>query len=528
LTQTVKSLKEDAKLIATTQSICPTCNAIIPAELVEVDGKVLMRKSCPEHGYVEELYFGDADMYRKFSKWAHDGKGIENPNVQVKEPTCPMDCGLCSMHLSHTALANIVVTNRCDLRCWYCFFYSEKAGYVYEPTLEQIEEMIKILRAERPVPGNSVQLTGGEPCLRDDLPEIVRIIKKYGVDHVQLNTNGIRLANDFEFFRKVKEAGLSTLYLSFDGVTPETNIKNHWEIPAILDNARKLNVGVVLVPTIIKSVNDHELGDIIRFGFKNIDIVRSVNFQPVSLTGLMPKKDRDKYRITIPDCIHLIEEQTDGQIPVDAWFTVPTCTPVTHFVEALTLKPQYELTPHFVCGAGTYVFKDGDRLVPITEFVDIEGLLSYISEKAEEIRQGKSKYIVGLKLLMKIKSFVNESKMPSGLNLSRILFQIFVKHDYSTLGEWHKRSLFLGMMHFQDKYNYDIERVKRCSIHYLVPDGRIIPFCAFNVLPEIYRDAIQAKYGIPIPEWERRTGRKLSQDFYVRKQASVVEGSTQA
>ncbi|MEM4675683.1 MAG: radical SAM protein, partial [Nitrososphaerota archaeon] len=135
---------------------------------------------------------------------------------------------------------------------------------------------------------------------------------------------------------------------------------------------------------------------------------------------------------------------------------------------------------------------------------------------------------VGLKLLMKIKSFINESKKPSGLNVSRILFQMLIKHDYRSVGEWHKRSLFLGMMHFQDKYNYDIERVKRCSIHYLVPDGRIIPFCAFNVLPEIYRDSIQAKYGIPIPEWERRTGRKLSQDFYVRKQPTVVEGTTRA
>lgn len=520
MAQTVKPLEEGINVIATTQSICPVCNAIIPALLVEKDGKVFMEKSCPEHGYVEELYFGDANMYRRFSKWAHDGKGIENPNVKVKEPVCPMDCGLCNLHMSHTALANIVVTNRCDLRCWYCFFYSERAGYVYEPTLEQIEEMVKTLRAERPVPGNSVQLTGGEPCLRDDLPEIIRIVKRYGVDHVQLNTNGIRLARDFDFFRKVKEAGVSTLYLSFDGLTPKTNPKNHWEVPAILENARKLDVGIVLVPTIIKSVNDHELGDIIKFGFKNIDIVRSVNFQPVSLTGLMPRREREKYRITIPDCIHLIEEQTEGQIPADAWFPVPTCTPVTHFVEALTLRPQYELTPHFVCGAGTYVFKDGERLVPITEFVDVEGLLNYLSEKAEEVRQGKSKYVVGLKLLMKIRGFINESKKPSGLNLSRILFQMLIRHDYRSVGEWHKRSLFLGMMHFQDCFNYDVERVRRCSIHYLTPDGRIIPFCAFNVLPHIYRDAIQKEYGIPIEEWERRTGRKLKDDLYRRVKPS--------
>ena len=82
--------------------------------------------------------------------------------------------------------------------------------------------------------------------------------------------------------------------------------------------------------------------------------------------------------------------------------------------------------------------------------------------------------------------------------------------------QFHDRALFIGMMHFQDLYNWDIERVKRCCIHYLTPDERIIPFCAFNVIPEWYRDVIQQKYGIPIPEWEKRTGKKIANDFYKR------------
>ena len=78
--------------------------------------------------------------------------------------SCPANCGLCSSHLSHTALSNITVTNRCDLTCWYCFFYVKKGlegAYVYEPTLDQIREMGRSLKAERPVAGNSVQITGG-------------------------------------------------------------------------------------------------------------------------------------------------------------------------------------------------------------------------------------------------------------------------------------------------------------------------------------------------------------------------------
>ncbi len=509
--------KSKRKLVTKTRSICPECNRILPADVVEEDGKIKIYKTCPKHGEFDDLYFGDAEMYYKFARWLHDGKGTGNPNVEMPKCACPANCGLCSSHLSHSGLANLVITNRCDLHCWYCFFYAEKAGYIYEPTLDQIREMAEALKAERPVPGNSIQITGGEPTLRDDLPDIIRIIKQAGVDHVQLNTNGIRLSHDLEYFRKLKEAGVSNLYMSFDGVTPKTNPKNHWEVPKVLENARKVGVGIVLVPTVIKSVNDHELGDIIRFGFKNIDVIRAVNFQPVSLTGRMPKKEREKYRITIPDCIIRIEEQTNGEIPRDAWFPVPACTPLTHFIEALTRRAHYELSIHFACGAGTYVFKDGDKMIPITEFVDIEGLIKYLQDKTEEIEAGKNRWWVATKVLFNLGKFINEKKQPSGMNLKRMLYDIMIKHDYSSVGKWHLRSMFLGMMHFMDKYNHDEERLRRCDIHYLTPDMRIIPFCAFNVIPEWYRDRIQAQYGIPIEEWERRTGRKLKDDFYKRK-----------
>jgi uncharacterized radical SAM superfamily Fe-S cluster-containing enzyme len=528
ITETLEKTKR--KLVTKTRSICPECNKILPADVVEEDGKIMIYKTCPKHGEFDDLYFGDAQMFYRFAQWLHDGKGTGNPNVEMPRCSCPANCGLCNSHLSHTGLSNLVITNRCDLHCWYCFFYAEKAGYIYEPTLDQIREMAKQLKAERPVPGNSVQITGGEPTLRDDLPEIIRILREEGVDHIQLNTNGIRLAHDYEYFKRVKEAGVSNLYMSFDGVTPRTNPKNHWEVPKTIENARKLGVGIVLVPTVIKGVNDHELGDMIRYGFKNIDVVRSVNFQPVSLTGRMPKKEREKYRITIPDCIIRIEQQTNGEIPREAWFPVPACTPLTHFIEAITRRAQYELTIHFACGAGTYVFKNGEKLTPITEFVDIEGLTKYLQDKTEEIQAGKNRAYIALKLLTNLNKYINTKKQPTGLNLKQLIYNIIIKHNYHTIGEWHKRSLFLGMMHFQDKYNHDEERLRRCDIHYLTPDMRIIPFCAFNVIPEWYRDRIQAQYGIPIEEWERRTGRKLKDDFYKRqlpsKQTAVPMAST--
>ncbi|MCX8192436.1 MAG: radical SAM protein [Nitrososphaeria archaeon] len=514
--QIAEESKEVKKVVKNTLSICPECNMIISAEIVERDRKIFLEKECPKHGLFIDLYYGDAEMYKKFSKYAHDGKGTGSPNINIIGYSCPANCGLCPGHKSHTALANIVVTNRCDLACWYCFFYAEKAGYVYEPTIDQIREMVKAIRREYPVAGNSIQLTGGEPALRDDLPEIIKVIKEEGVDHIQLNTDGIRLSHDFEFFKKVKEAGVSNLYLSFDGVTPRTNPKNHWEAPKVIENARKLNVGVVLVPTIIKGVNDHELGEIIRFAFKNIDIIRAVNFQPVSLTGRITHKEREKLRITIPDCIIKIEEQTGGEIPRDAWFPVPACTPLTHIIEALLKSPKYELSPHFACGAGTYVFKSRDRLVPITEFIDVDGLIKYLQSKADELEAGKNRIITVAKILWEFKKFIREDKQPEGINVKKMIYEIILKHDYKSVGDWHRRSLFIGMMHFQDKYNYDIERVMRCSIHYPMPDGRIIPFCAFNVIPEWYRDRVQRLYGIPIEEWEKKTGKKITEQYYRR------------
>lgn len=504
------------KPLSKTQSVCPECLKILPAEIFERGGKVWISKTCPEHGEVEELYWGSSELYKGAKKFAHDGKGIANPNIEKENPVCPKDCGLCSLHKSHTALANLVVTNRCDLNCFYCFFYAGRMGYVYEPTLKQIEDMVKMLVNERPVSCNAVQLTGGEPALRNDLLDIIKICKDKGIDHVQLNTNGIRISKDLEFTKGVREAGINTLYLSFDGVTPKTNPKNHWEIPGVLENCRKAGLGLVLVPTVIRFVNDHEVGDIVRFGFDNTDVVRGVNLQPVSLVGRITKVERKKLRITIPDVIQRLDEQTKGQITKDDFYPVPTLTNFTRFVEALTKKPEYDLSSHFACGMATYVFKDGERMVPITRFVDVEGFLEYLGENASELDAGKDKYLVGAKMVWKIKSFIDREKAPKGFALANTIYNALVKHDYRALGKFHKNSLFLGMMHFQDKFNLDLERLKRCCIHYAMTDGRIIPFCAFNVIPEWYRDKNQESQGLSFEKWESQTGKKMKGDLYRR------------
>jgi uncharacterized radical SAM superfamily Fe-S cluster-containing enzyme len=234
------------------------------------------------------------------------------------------------------------------------------------------------------------------------------------------------------------------------------------------------------------------------------------------LTGRLTKTERRSLRITIPDCIEEVEEQTAGEISADDWFPVPSCAPLTNFIEAFTNRAQYELSVHFVCGAATYVFNDQEkgRLVPLPRFVDVAGLMEYLEEKQDEIQSGSNRYVVAARVLFKIRSFVDREKQPRGLSFARLITDALVRHDYDAIGKFHKRSMLLGFMHFQDKYNYDVERVQRCDIHYLTPDMRIIPFCSYNVLPEWYRDRIQQKFGVPIEKWERETGRKLEEDLY--------------
>ncbi|NPA96504.1 MAG: radical SAM protein [Crenarchaeota archaeon] len=517
-------ISADEKLIRWTSSLCPHCFRVLPAAIVErSDGVLYIKRVCPEHGEIDEIYYGDAEMLRRFEKYDFVGRGPGYAYTEARAP-CPLNCGLCPLHKSHTCLLNIVVTNRCDLSCWYCFFYAERAGFVYEPSIDDIRNMVRSLKKQ---PGivPAIQLTGGEPTLREDLVDIVKVLREEGVRHVQLNTTGIRFASLYlespskaiEYARSLRSAGVNTVYMSFDGVTPQSNPKNHWEAPYILEVFKHGGMtSAVLVPTILKSVNDHELGSIIAFAAHNMDIVRGVNIQPVSLVGMMRKQERSKYRITIPEVIKKIEEQTDGQITRDDWYPVGTVVPFARFLEAIDPSKRVEFTAHPACGAATYIYvrKRGDEYeyIPITRFIRVDDMMDYLAKKAREL-ESKPKAFAKLMAIPSFMNIINKfivwSKVPEEIRseFKNILVDILFKRSYDALGRLHYKMLFIGMMHFMDEWNYDVQRVMRCVIHYALPDGRIVPFCAFNILNHLYRDAIHKKYGMPLEEYIKRYGK---------------------
>jgi len=160
------------KVLEKTASICPACFQKgnikkIDAEIVEENGKVYISKTCKEHGFFKDIYFSDAELYKKWIK--HTVTGTVAPDVKTKVFDEP---ALYDEHKSQSVLTNLLVTNRCDLRCNYCFMNAGASGKVYEPTLDQIRELMVQARNERPMGSKALQITGGEPTILEDLLDI--------------------------------------------------------------------------------------------------------------------------------------------------------------------------------------------------------------------------------------------------------------------------------------------------------------------------------------------------------------------
>ncbi len=509
-------------VIERTKTVCPECKLIIDGTIYRDGDYVMIRKECEDHGWTIEKYWEDYDMYMKMRNYNYFGRGFDNPNYisDNKGVNCPFDCGMCERHKSHTGLANVVITNRCHLSCWYCFFYAKEGEPIYEPSVAELRKIFHNLRSQKPIPSNALQITGGEPTMHPNIIEVIEAAKEEGFDQIQLNTTGINIAHNPDIAYKIRRAGAGTLYMSFDGVSKRANPKNHWETPMALDAVKKAKISVVLVPTLIRTVNDHEMGSIINFALNNWETVRAVNFQPVSLVGRMPTRLREKQRITIPGAIKQIEEQTNGVIGKEHWFSVPYIGGINKFIEALSGGYGYDMSIHFACGAGTYVFLDTDnKIIPITEFLDAEAFIESLQKGARQM-EGKSRIVrkaIALKTLFGMSKFINKAKQPKSVDVKKMLMSIFLKKDFASVGKLQMRTMFLGMMHFQDEYTYDIHRVEKCDIHYAMPNGEVLPFCTFNVFPEVYRDKIQKQYSTPSKEWQdTHSDWAYSEDKYMR------------
>ncbi len=493
------------------ESLCPECRKVTPARLFEDSGAVWMEKTCPEHGYFKDLYWSDVKLYLKAEQWYfNEGKGLSNPLVR-NASVCPHSCGLCNMHASHTGLGNIDLTNRCNLTCPICFANANVQGYVCEPTYEQVVEMLKVYRAERPVAGRMVQFSGGEPTIHPRFMDILSAARGLGFSHVQIATNGIKF-NDLDFAERAAEAGLHTLYLQFDGTTDDCYKQTRGR-PLLetkmkaIDNVRKAGMKIVFVPTIVNTINDDQVGPILRCAIENIDVVSGISYQPVCFTGRIDADERMKLRFTMPDLAHRIQDQTGLADAYRDWYPLSCITPFSALTGSLRGEDFVHLSCHPHCSLGTYFFvSPSGQAVPVTKFVDIDKFFPEMNKLASSETAAKHKTYAKVKTLHYLNKYFDQSKAPEGLTFTKFLQTLDglmdKKHGRGAKdGTYTYKTLMVAAMHFMDCYNYQVERVRRCVIHYSAPDGKLYPFCTYNSGP-VYRDRIEKKHSVSLKEYK--------------------------
>ncbi len=434
-------------VLSQTESICPECFASIPARRVAEGDQVVLKKRCPEHGPFEAVIWRGGPSHASWSR--PKLPAYPRAPLTTVERGCPWDCGLCPEHRQQTCCTLIEVTQRCDLKCNVCFANSGNAGG-NDPDLRWIQGMYQaLLAAGGPY---NVQLSGGEPTVREDLAEIISLGRSMGFDFIQLNTNGLRLAREPDYVRRLKEAGLSCVFLQFDGLDDEIHEKLRGrplfrEKERAIQYCRECELAVVLVPTLVPGVNIHQIGAIIEFARARLPMVRGVHFQPVSYFGRYKGLSRDRHRITIPEIITEIEKQTDGTIKAE------------HF-----RPPGAE---HGHCSFhGNFVLMPGGELKPWSGHDPVTACC-----------RGEDGGLGALRAQQFQKQFWTSPgssccSLKKGPSLGG--WDIFLERIRT-------HSFCLSGMAFQDAWNLDLERLKECHLHVLHPDGRLIPFCAYNL-----------------------------------------------
>jgi len=490
MTMQLTSLSRSPEISATVPSLCPVCLKAVDARIFQEGESVMIEKHCSEHGDFKDIYWSDASLYRRFMRFKLESMNLDSSSGSSPDtrPACPADCGLCENHRAHTLLGNIDVTNRCNLSCPICF--ADAGASSPEPSLDDIRAMMKLLADEKPSPCYAVQFSGGEPTLRDDLPEMVSMARDMGFTQIQVASNGLILSKDAELCRRLVNAGLCTVYLQFDGVTEEPYAINRGRGDLLsvklkaIENLRAAGLNsVVLVPTVVKGVNDGQLGDIVKFASEKVGIINGIVYQPVSFAGRIDAAERLAKRITIPDVLARLEEQTDGEITKKDFYPVSFVDPIARLIEKERGLAMPVFSAHPCCGAGTYVYSDGGRLIPITRFLDVEGLLEWIRLELADYDESTLGRLKRKGMILRVlPKFIDNANAPADLNFKDMILAIFRSGTTDSLASFAKKSLFVGIMHFQDLYNLNLEKLPWCAIHYALPDGRLVPFCSYNTV----------------------------------------------
>jgi len=436
-----------------TTSICSTCLRKVEAKVLIEDGKVYLQKHCFTHGREKVLISTDAEYYKRSRGYIKPSEMPLRWNTPIKYG-CPYDCGLCPDHEQHSCLTLIEVTDRCNLQCPICYAESSPHRESWR-SLEEIESMLDAVVRNEGEP-DVVQISGGEPTIHPDFFAILDAAKARPIKHLMVNTNGIRIAQDKEFVRRLADymPGFE-LYLQFDSFEKDTLLELRGaDLRDIrrkaIEHLNEFNISTTLVVTLKKGLNDREIGDIIQYGLKQ-RAVRGVTFQPIQAAGRTEQYDPARDRLTLSEVRQGIIDQS-GIFREEDMIPVPC---------------------HPDCLAMGYALKLGDQTLPLTGLIDPEILLeggrnTIVFEQDTSVRDrifelfstahSPSSSAMSLKNLLCCLPLVAVPESISYNNVFRVL-----------------------IMQFMDAYNFDVRSVKKSCVHIAHPDGRIIPFDTYNL-----------------------------------------------
>jgi 7,8-dihydro-6-hydroxymethylpterin dimethyltransferase len=461
-----QKVDRDEVFLEFTRSICPVCKALVDAEVNIRGGKVLMRKRCPAHGEFEALVYSDAALY--VSQLGYNKPGTLPLAFQTEVGNgCPLDCGLCPEHEQHACLGVIEVNSRCNLDCPVCFADSGHQPDGFSLNRRQVAAMLDAFVAAEGEP-EVLQLSGGEPTVHPELCRFVVMAKRAGIRFVMVNTNGIRIARDRRFAEELAEAG-PHLYFQFDGFELETHVAMRGkdlraDKERALEVCAELGLSVTLVAAVERGVNEHELGAIVRFGVTH-PAVNSVVFQPVTHSGrhlLFEPLER----LTNADVMHLLEAQLPEWLRVSDFVPVPCCSPT--------------------CRSMCYALHDGDTLLPLARLIDVDDYLDYAANRV----------VPDLAVREALEKMFSASATP-GAEAALLACESCGIDVPEALADVRRHAFVITTQDFQDAYTLNVRQLMKCCVAQIVPDGRLIPFCAYNSVG--YREQVRERLtGVPV------------------------------
>jgi uncharacterized radical SAM superfamily Fe-S cluster-containing enzyme len=444
-----------------TISLCHDCHRQLSAKIVFEDGKVWMRKHCPEHGFQQSVIATDIAFYKQLRNYNKASEYPKQPHTRTHYG-CPLDCGICPDHEQHSCLTLIEVTDRCNLSCPTCYA-SSSPTHGRHRTLEEIAFMLDAVVQSEGEP-DVVQLSGGEPTIHPHFFEILDMAKARPIRHLMVNTNGIRIAQDPGFAERLATYTPDfEIYLQFDSFRPSVLQKLRGKDLSdirrqAIDKLNALNLSTTLVVTLEKGQNDDEIGDIIRYALRQ-RCVRGVTFQPTSVSGRLDGFDPAEGRLTNTE----IRQEIIRQSRI---FTGPDLIPVPCNPDALIMA---------------YALKLQDEVVPLTRLIDPEMLLTQSRNTiVYEQDEALHKHVLNF-------FSTGVSVERSGERLHQLLCCLpdIVAPSFS-----YENLFRIIIMNFMDAWDFDVRAIKKSCVHIVHPDGRIIPFETMNLF---YREGMEDK-----------------------------------